>query len=92
MFCTPSLYPVGMEFAPIAQNLDFFVSGGGWGVHTYFSLIKDLNKRNDVNTMYMYSLNFMYGLKYIYLGRANILRLVNTTKTILPIWTNCCFL
>ena len=31
----------------------------GGGVYTYAlnSLIKDLNKVNDINTMYMYSLN-----------------------------------
>ena len=29
------------------------MSGEGGGVHTCFSLIKDLNKINDINTMYV---------------------------------------
>ena len=33
----------------------------------------------------------MYGLKYMNLGKGNILRLKKSIKTISTIWTNCCF-
>ena len=39
----------------LAFKVNCYVKRGG--VHTCFSLIKDLNKINDVNTMYNYSLN-----------------------------------
>ena len=42
----------------LAFKVTFYVRRRGGGEHTCFSLIKDLNKINNVNTMYMYFLNF----------------------------------
>ena len=43
----------------IVYNVSFYVRGRGWeNINPCFSLIKELNEMNDVNTMYMYALNF----------------------------------
>ena len=49
----------GVHSESLAFKINFYVGRTGGGVYTYAlnSLIKDLNKVNDINTMYMYSLN-----------------------------------
>ena len=56
----PKIERGGWYTESIVYKVPFYVRGRGWKTKTHvLSLIEKLNKMNNVNTMYMYSLNFM---------------------------------